>query len=73
MINVIENYKMLKLDALDYCEDRIGNKVTYRQSGRDIEGVLIGISDNHFLPRVLVKSKTGKEYLVFIENLISIT
>jgi len=72
MIKEIYEFIASKDKALNYCESNAGKAIVYRQSGHDIKGVLIGTHENRFIPRLLVRSKTGKEYSIFIENLISI-
>ena len=72
MILEIERFINSREIALDFCDASAGKKITYRQSGYYMEGILLGTHEHRSFPRALVRSKTGKEYYVFIENLISI-
>lgn len=71
-VNVINEFINLKEASLEFCDSKAGSNITYRQSGHDMKGVLLGTHEQRFFPRALVKSKTGKEYYIYIENLLSI-
>ncbi len=63
-------YAKEKDKALKYAAQIIGKNIQYTHSGNTVTGEVLEVHD--FVGQIKVRSKTGKEYWVFIERVKSV-